>query len=85
MDSVRLGSIELGNMGSAHAAQAVAGKIARGELAAVCDVDDAKLQRFYTKMRFTAAGELMGSGQVDAVLIATPHFSHVPLGIAARS
>ena len=83
MDAVRLGIIGLGNMGSAHAGQILAGKIPGCELAAVCDADETRLAKFPAALRFGQAEALMDSGRVDAVLIATPHFAHVPLGIAA--
>ena len=83
MDGVRLGIIGLGNMGSAHAAQVAAGKIAHCKLAAVCDADGSRLEKFDSELRFPNVEAMIGSGRVDAVLIATPHFSHVPLGIAA--
>ena len=70
-------------MGGQHARQVLAGKIPHCELAAVCDVSASVLARFPDTSGFQDAGELMSSGRVDAVLIATPHFSHVPLGIAA--
>ena len=82
MDNVRLGITGLGNMGSAHATQVAAEKIAHCELAAVCDVDEAKLQRFDAGMRFKDAGAMFERGQVGMVLIAALHFSHVPLGTA---
>ena len=83
MDDVRLGIIGLGNMGSAHAAQIMAGKIPQCRLTAVCDYDEAKLKGFDAAMCFPDAEALLGSGQVEAVLIATPHYAHVPLGCAA--
>ena len=83
MENARLGIIGLGNRGSVHAAQVAAGKIAHCEPAAVCDVDEAKLQKFDTRLRCTDAGALLGSGRVDAVLIATPYSAHVPLSVAA--
>lgn len=78
---VRLGIIGLGNMGSAH----VAGmsKIKRCELTAVCDVDPSKLARYPDYKRFESSEAMIRSGEVDAVLIATPHYGHTTIGIDA--
>ena len=43
MDKVRVGIIGLGGMGSNHAGYLSRGEIAGAELAAVCDVDGARL------------------------------------------
>jgi predicted dehydrogenase len=78
---VRLGIIGLGNMGSAHIASMP--KIRRCELTAVCDVDDTKLARYPDVKRFQSSAELIRSGEVDAVLVATPHYDHTTIGIDA--
>ena len=83
MASVRLGIIGLGNMGAAHAQSILAGKVDRLELAAVCDSGAARLAGFPNVRGFSDPAALIGSGAVDAVLVATPHYSHTPIGIAA--
>ncbi len=83
MKSVRLGIIGMGNMGAVHAKNILEGKEARVELAAVCDPRADKLTAFPTAQPFTDPAALLNSGRVDAVLVATPHFDHTPLGIAA--
>lgn len=81
MDNVvRLGIVGLGNMGSEHARSIPALK--RVELAAVCDVVPSKLDR-YDVPRFEDSAEMIRSGLVDAVLIATPHYYHTTIGIDA--
>ena len=87
MDNVRLGIIGLGNMGVGACGTGRRGQIPHCELAAVCDVDEAKTAKVRREIALHGRGgnELLGSGRVDAVLIATPHFSHVPLGVAALS
>lgn len=83
MTKVRLGIIGLGNIGKYHAEYLLNGKISRCELAAVCDANPATLEK-YKPMRLFSDGEaLIHSGEVDAVIIATPHFQHTTLGIAA--
>src|SRR5258708_27603813 len=83
MTKVRLGIIGLGNIGQHHAAYLCAGKINRAELVAVSDAVPAKLGQFNHLKTFTSGEELLGSGLVDAVIIATPHYQHTTLGIAA--
>jgi predicted dehydrogenase len=81
--SVRFGIVGLGGMGVQHARTLTEGKIPRATLAAVCDVNPAATKNFTGAKAFTHSGEMFASGAVDAVLIATPHFAHVPEGIAA--
>jgi predicted dehydrogenase len=83
LKNVRIGVIGLGNMGSAHARSILEKKIPRTELAAVCGTDLDKLKFGPTIRTFTDSRELIRSGAVDAVLIATPHFSHTSIGMDA--
>jgi predicted dehydrogenase len=83
MSNVRIGIVGLGNMGASHASSILAGKIPRLELTAVSDFDPARCTRFPQVKAFATAEELMDSGVVDAVIIATPHYQHTTLGIHA--
>lgn len=83
MSTVRFGLIGLGNIGQHHASYFVQGKVARAELVAVSDTVPAKLEKFAGLRTFTEPQELLRSGLVDAVIIATPHYQHTTLGIAA--
>ena len=83
MTKVRLGLIGLGNIGQHHAAYLSAGKVKNAELVAVADAVQVKLEKYKPLAVFTDAEELLGSGLVDAVIIATPHYQHTTLGIAA--
>jgi predicted dehydrogenase len=83
MTSIRLGLIGLGNIGQHHAAYLSAGKVARAELVAVSDAVPAKLEKYKPLKTFSTGEELIASGLVDAVIIATPHYQHTSLGIAA--
>ena len=83
MKTVRLGLIGLGNIGQHHFGYLTAGKISRAELVAVSDAVPAKLDRYMPLRTFTDGEELIRSGLVDAVIIATPHYQHTTLGIAA--
>jgi predicted dehydrogenase len=85
MKSVRIGIIGMGNIGSHHADYLLAGKIKRCELKAVSGPHVEKLVSYQQRglKIFDDGGELLRSGQVDAVIIATPHYQHTTLGIAA--
>ena len=83
MNKVRIGIVGLGNMGYSHAQQILAGKINRLELGAVADTNASKLARVPQVKGFKTADEMMASGLIDAILIATPHYDHTTIGIAA--
>jgi predicted dehydrogenase len=83
MTKVRLGIIGLGNIGQHHHAYISAGKINGAELTAVSDAIPGKLDKYKPLKTFTDGEELIRSGLVDAVIIATPHYQHTTLGIAA--
>ena len=81
--NVRLGIIGMGNMGKHHADYLLAGKVPRAELTAVCSTSPAKLEKYRGLKVFSDGHDLIRSGAVDAVVIATPHYQHTTLGIAA--
>ena len=84
----RVGIIGVGNMGSNHAQCFKDGIIENGQLAAVCDVNPDKLakqkENFGDSIAyFSDANELINSGLVDGVIVATPHYFHPEISIAA--
>ena len=83
MSKVRLGIIGMGNIGRHHAEYLRAGKVNRCELVAVCSTSPGKLEKYLPLKVYDNGEELIHSGIVDAVLIATPHYQHTSLGIAA--
>src|ERR1043165_6006331 len=85
MNSVRIGIIGMGNMGKFHGAYMLAGKVNRAELTAVCSTSPEKLEGYREKGAkvFGSSEEMIKSGAVDALVIATPHYQHTSLGIAA--
>jgi len=85
MNSVRIGIIGMGNIGKHHAGYLLEGKVSRCQLTAVCSTSPDKLQDYAAKgvQVFGDAGELIRAQTVDAVIIATPHYQHTTLGIAA--
>src|SRR5579872_2425524 len=83
MSKVRLGIIGMGNIGRHHAEYLRAGKVNRCELVAVCSTSPGKLDNYLPLKIYDDGEKLIRSGIVDAVLIATPHYQHTKLGIAA--
>ena len=83
MKSVRCGVIGVGNMGAYHARSLAAGRIGRATLTAVSDLDPAQLAQFPGLPGFADSRELIRSGLVDAVLVATPHYDHTTIGVDA--
>ncbi|MGE5608835.1 MAG: Gfo/Idh/MocA family protein, partial [Bacillota bacterium] len=84
MDKVRMGVIGLGNMGAFHAGYM--NTIQGSTLGAVCDVDRGRADRVCKGnevAKFQTYQELINSGAVDAILIATPHFQHCEIARAA--
>lgn len=82
MKKVRLGIIGLGNIGKYHADYLSKGKVSRAELTAVCDAF-APLDQYKSLKTFNDPAKLFQSGEIDAVIVATPHYQHTTLGIAA--
>lgn len=85
MDKVRIGIIGMGNIGRFHAGYLLEGKVSRAELVAVCSTSPHKLDDYKAKglKVFGDGNELIASGEIDAVIVATPHYQHTSLGIAA--
>jgi len=91
MDTVRFGVVGLGGMGSFHLGYL--DKVEGARVGAVCDVDNERVERTAKKFeslpggqrvgRFNRYQDLVQSGDVDAVLIATPHFQHPEVALAA--
>ncbi len=70
-------------MGCTHANNLIAGKIPGLQLAGLSDATAAQAAQFPGIPFFHTPEAMIASGIVDAVVIATPHFSHTPIGIAA--
>lgn len=83
MDRVRMGIIGLGIQGGYHVALFREGKIKRAEVTAVCDIAPDKLAPHSSYKQFASSEAMIRSGEVDAVLIATPHYDHTTIGIDA--
>lgn len=83
MDKVRIGVVGLGNMGSSHVKNILEGKVPNGVIGAVCDIDEAKLAKYPNLKTYKDSAEMIRSGDVDAVILATPHYFHTTIGIDA--
>ena len=84
MNEVRIGIAGVGNMGSGHASQILAGNIKNLRLAAVCDIAPAKMDGFAAPVKkFTDSRKMIRSGEIDAILVATPHYGHTTIGVDA--
>lgn len=83
LETVRLGLIGMGNMGNWHMSWLGSDKIPGLKLVAICDVVESKLQKFPAYRHFLNHRDLLKSNLVDAILIATPHYSHTTIGIDA--
>jgi len=84
MDIVRFGIIGMGGMGNGHARNMP--RVPKARLTAVCDIAPEALEAAmdnYEVPGFATHQELLDSGLVDAVIIATPHYFHPPIAITA--
>ena len=84
MDTVRFGIIGLGNIGGLHAEYLPT--LSHAAVTAMCNRGLARRQTWAQRLKgpvFANHHELLESGLVDAVLIATPHVDHVPIALAA--
>ena len=88
MENVRLGIIGLGNMGYSHVKNYVTGKLKNVKLTAICDLDEKRLEIVSKELgpevkTYNTSEKLIRSGEVDAIVIATPHYFHPPIAIDA--
>ncbi|MBO4261225.1 MAG: Gfo/Idh/MocA family oxidoreductase [Clostridia bacterium] len=87
MKSIRVGIIGVGNIGYAHCSCIKNAKIKGMTLGALCDVDGEKRRRLAAEFPdikvFENGDELIKSGLVDAVIVATPHYFHPHYVISA--
>jgi len=81
MEKLRIGIIGVGNMGSAHARNFMAGLIPEAELTAICDIEP--IRRDWARENLPSTVEIydntddfFANAPVDAVVVATPHYLH---------
>lgn len=82
-NSVRVGIVGVGAMGGHHARSLLQNEVPNSTLTAVCDLDPNKLALYPSVKTFKEFSALIESGLIDALLIATPHYSHTPIAIEA--
>lgn len=86
---VKFGIIGVGNMGTSHIKMNLEGKHKELRFTACADINPARLEAAKELMPgikcFDTAEALIDSGEVDAVLIATPHYDHSPIAQYALS
>ncbi|MBO5307554.1 MAG: Gfo/Idh/MocA family oxidoreductase [Lentisphaeria bacterium] len=88
MDIVKFGIVGVGNMGSCHVGFIEA--IPNAKLTAVCDVDPAAFDRIKPEIRekikcFADVDTFLAEGDIDAVIVAVPHYSHPDIAIKAMN
>jgi predicted dehydrogenase len=83
METVKLGIVGLGTMGAIHAQSVLEGSIPRCELTAVCDPKAELLNQFPSVKGYVSLDDFLPSSEMDALLIATPHYWHTAIGIKA--
>lgn len=80
MEKVRLGVLGYGNMGRAHVSYLQDGLVPHMVLGAVCDIDEERLdecKKLYPDIPvYNNAEDMYKSGNIDAVIVAIPHYDH---------
>ncbi len=83
-EKVRVGVIGVGSMGQGHLTHFA--DIEEADLTCVCDIDEETCKSVAEKYHvpgYADYKELIDSGRADAVIVATPHYFHPPIGIYA--
>lgn len=87
MNTIKFGIVGIGNMGSAHLACLKNGDIKGAEVVAACDISADKRKvaaEKYPDLRlFKSADEMLADGELDAVIVATPHKFHADIAMKA--
>ncbi len=85
MNKVRIGIVGYGNMGRSHAANLLKGQVKGGILAGICDISENKRKLIQELDKdllvFEKAEDMIASDDIDAILVATPHYDHPIIGI----
>lgn len=84
---IRFAVIGVGRMGKRHADNLALGRVRGACLAAVCDIDSRVLNVCAAKYKnvktYSDYKDLIASGNIDAVIVAVPHYSHADIAIAS--
>jgi predicted dehydrogenase len=88
LENVKIGIIGIGNMGSSHSLYLNNGEVPGAVLTAVCDQNPERLKWAKETLgeniqMFDNTESFFEFGDLDAVIVATPHYDHPPLAIKA--
>lgn len=88
MENVKIGIIGIGNMGSSHSLYLNNGEVPGAVLTAVCDQNPERLKWAKDTLGeniqlFDNTEAFFEFGDLDGVIVATPHYDHPPLAIKA--
>ncbi len=87
METIKLGIIGLGNIGTSHAKKIIEGRCPHITLAAIADINPARLEWAKENIPgaalFDSAEKMFASGICNSVIVAVPHYDHPPLAIKA--
>ncbi len=83
---VKYGIVGIGAMGSTHAKNINDGKINDAKLVAVCDINEERIKWAEANLdsgvkKYTDYDEMLRDKEIDAIIIATPHYDHPPMAI----
>jgi predicted dehydrogenase len=83
-NKIKIAVIGVGVMGSQHVKDI--DQLENTKLAAICDIDQARAGRYahqYDVPAFNDHRQMLDSIELEAILIATPHYDHPPISIEA--
>lgn len=86
MDKIKVGIVGIGNIGYYHAKNINDGKIKGMKLVAVCDIDNKKLKKAKDELNvltFDNHIDMLKDSDIDAVIVATPHYFHCEVAVDA--
>ena len=87
MNKVRYGIIGIGKMGSIHSKRIQMGMAKGAVLTAVCDNNEKRIEWAKKNLKkikiYADYKEMLTSGEIDAVIISTPHYGHPSIAIDA--
>ena len=87
LNEIKVGIIGVGNIGSKHLECIHSGKVSGMRAAAICDIDQNRLDDLHKKYPELAVYEryedMLSCADIDAVIISVPHPLHAKIAVAA--